>query len=207
MLHNRSYIDSYLDDMEKVVRSLPRTDIDRAIELLFSAWQRGATTFIIGNGGSASTATHFACDLQKCTIVDGKKRFKAFCLNDNVPLVSAWTNDSGFENLYSEQLRNFLRSGDVVIALSVHGGVGQDKGGPWSQNLLKAVALAKDMGAHTIGFSGFDGGALRDVAEVCVTVPVNSTPQVESFHLALEHLVTFCLREKILASQKEDANE
>ncbi len=199
MLKNQAFIDRYFCEMEEVIKSISRSDIDRAIELLFSAWQRGATVFIMGNGGSASTATHFACDLQKCTIVDNKRRFKALALNDNIPLASAWINDSGFENLFSEQLESFLQPGDVVIALSVHGGVGQDKAGLWSQNLLKAVHLAKERGAATIGFSGFDGGALKEMADGCIVVPFNSTPQVESFHAALEHLVTFCLREKIEA--------
>lgn len=198
-LNNEAFIGRYLSDMEKIARSLCREDIDKVIEMLFSAWRRGATIFIMGNGGSASTATHFACDLQKCTIADGKKRVKALALNDNIPLASAWTNDNGFDNLFAEQLKNFLQPGDVVIALSVHGGVGRDKAGAWSQNLLKAVYLAKESGALTIGFSGFAGGALKETCDACVTVPFDSTPQVESFHAALEHLVTFCLKEKIQA--------
>lgn len=202
MLRNKDYIDRYLVEMEVILRSISREDIDKVIEALFDAWRRDATVFIMGNGGSASTATHFACDLQKCTIVDGKRRFKAIALNDNIPLASAWINDNGFENLFSEQLENFLKKGDVVIAISVHGGVGRDKAGLWSQNLLRAFQLAKEKGAATIGFSGFDGGALKETADVCIVVPFNSTPQVESFHLALEHLVTFCLKEKIEESDE-----
>ena len=197
MLQNQDYIDKYFAEMEEIIGSIRRQDIDQVIDLLFRAWKRGATVFVMGNGGSASTATHFACDLQKVTIVEGKKRFKALALNDNIPLASAWINDSGFENLFSEQLRNFLEPGDVVIAISVHGGVGQDKAGLWSQNLLRAVEYAKEKGAETIGFSGFDGGALKEMVDACVVVPFDSTPQVESFHAVLEHLVTFALRQKI----------
>ena len=88
--------------------------------------------------------------------------------------------------------------GDVLIGISVHGGSGSDKAGLWSQNLLRAMQVAKDeFDATVIGLSGFDGGAFRQVADVCLTVPFASTPQVESFHLALEHLITFCLKEKI----------
>ncbi len=195
---NRVYIDKYFTDMRKVIDRMSVEDIDRVIELLFSAWKNDRTVFIMGNGGSASTATHFACDLSKCTIVDGKKRFRVICLNDNIPLISALVNDEGFDNLFSEQLKNLMRPGDVVIGISVHGGSGKDKAGSWSQNLLKAIKLAQDdYQGTTIGFSGFDGGAMKEMADACIVVPFDSTPQVESFHLALEHLICSCLRGKM----------
>ncbi|HYM12112.1 MAG TPA: SIS domain-containing protein [Bryobacterales bacterium] len=201
---NQPFIDRYLAEMQQVAGSLPRADVDRAIETLFDAWKRQATVFLIGNGGSASTATHFACDLSKVTISPGKPRLRAVSLCDNLPLMSAWINDHGFEHLFSEQLRNLMRPGDVLIAISVHGGLGQDRGGPWSQNLLRAVRAAREEFASTvIGFAGFDGGALKELADICVVVPAASTPQVESFHLALEHLITFCLQEKIAAYQDD----
>jgi D-sedoheptulose 7-phosphate isomerase len=195
---NRVYIDKYFSDMREVIGRISKQNIERAIELLFSAWQDDRTVFIMGNGGSASTATHFACDLSKCTIVEGKKRFRAICLNDNIPLMSALVNDEGFDNLYSEQLKNLMRPGDLLIGISVHGGSGKDKAGLWSQNLLKAMNLTKDVyGGTTIGFSGFDGGAMKELADACIVVPFDSTPQVESFHLTLEHLICSCLKEKI----------
>lgn len=195
---NLSYIENYFNQMKRVIRDISREDIDKAIELLFSAWLNEKTVFVMGNGGSASTATHFACDLAKCTIVGNKKRFKVLCLNDNIPLMSAWINDSGFDNLFSEQLKNLMNQGDFLLGFSVHGGSGEDKAGLWSQNLLKAIMLAKkDYQATTIGFSGFDGGAMKNLVDCCVVVPFNSTPQVESFHLALEHLICNCLKERI----------
>jgi D-sedoheptulose 7-phosphate isomerase len=195
---NQAFIESYLEDMKEIVDKLSEEKIDRVIELLFCAWKEGRTVFVMGNGGSASTATHFACDLAKCTIVEGKKRFRIICLNDNIPLMSALVNDNGFDNLFSEQLKNLMQEKDFIVAFSVHGGSGKDKAGLWSQNLLKAMILAKEeYSATTIGFSGFDGGAMRELADACVVVPFNSTPQVESFHLALEHLICSCLKEKI----------
>jgi len=195
---NLSYVENYFNQMKRVIRDISREDIDKAIELLFSAWLNEKTVFVMGNGGSASTATHFACDLAKCTIVGNKKRFKVLCLNDNIPLMSAWINDSGFDNLFSEQLKNLMNQGDFLLGISVHGGSGEDKAGLWSQNLLKAIMLAKkDYQATTIGFSGFDGGAMKNLVDCCVVVPFNSTPQVESFHLALEHLICNCLKERI----------
>ncbi len=201
-MKNGKYIDGYFSGMEEVIRDISRESIDSVVELLFEAWKNERTVFIFGNGGSASTATHFASDLAKSTIVDGKKRFRAIGLTDNIPLVSAWTNDSGFESIFSEQLKNLIRRGDVVIAISVHGGKGRDKAALWSQNLIRAIQLAKDYGCKSIGFSGFDGGLLKEMADACIVVPSSSTQHVESFHMALEHLICGCLREKI---EKEPA--
>lgn len=196
-MENKDFIKNYLSETKRVAEALSVSDIDKAVDILFQAWEKGNQVFTCGNGGSASTATHFACDLSKTTIVDGKKRFKAYCLNDNIPLISALTNDEGFDNLYYEQLKSLFERGDVLICISVHGGSGSDKVGLWSQNLLKAMKFAKDNGGKTIGLSGFDGGPMKEIADACIVVPVNSTPQVESFHLALEHLICSCLREKI----------
>lgn len=197
---NRELIKGYLSDMKKIIEAMPVEAIDKGVELLFAAWQKGNQIFICGNGGSASTATHFACDLSKTTAVEGKPRFKAYCLNDNIPLMSALINDEGFDNLFYEQLKDRFQEDDVLICISVHGGTGKDKAGLWSQNLLKAMKYAKESGGKTIGFSGFDGGPMKDIADVCIIVPANSTPHVESFHLALEHLICSCLKEKIVKS-------
>ena len=203
-MRNSEFIDRYFEEMEGIIHSIPRRDVDDIIELLFDCWKRRSTVYIIGNGGSASTASHFACDLSKCTIVDRKPRFKVISLTDNVPLNSAWINDSGYESLFAEQLESFVQEGDVVIAISVHGGVGEDKAGLWSQNLIRAMQLAKERKALTVGFSGFDGGVMKQMADACVVVPFPSTPHVESFHLALEHLICSCLKEKIEADAVAD---
>ena len=164
-MENRAVIEDYLSETRQITEAISVEDIDKVIRLLYQAWQDGNQVFICGNGGSASTATHFTCDLAKTTIVDGRKRFKAICLNDNVPLVSALTNDEGFDNLYYEQLKSLYREGDVIICISVHGGAGQDKAGLWSQNLLKAMQYVQDNGGKTIGFSGFDGGPMKEMAD------------------------------------------
>ncbi len=206
-MSNTAYINRYLDEMQTIIERLSREEIDRAIEVLFDAWQSDRSVFLMGNGGSASTATHFACDLSKVTIVNGQKRLRAISLTDNIPLMTAWINDNGFDNLFSEQLRNLMRRGDVLIGISVHGGSGRDKADRWSQNLLKAMLVAKEeFGGTTIGFSGFDGGAMKKMADVCVVVPFDSTPHVESFHLVLEHLITFCLKERIQAAVCEQSS-
>ena len=199
-MNNREYIETYFAEMKSIIDSISREDLEKIIEMLLEAWRKGNRVFICGNGGSASTATHFACDLAKTASVEGKKRFKAIGLNDNIPLMSAIINDSGFDNLFSEQLLNQFQKGDILICLSVHGGAGKDKAGLWSQNLLKAMRLAKELGGKTIGFSGFSGGPMKEIADACIVVPFESTPHVESFHLALEHLICSCLKENIKQS-------
>lgn len=171
--------------------------IDEAIEILFQAWKDERTIFVMGNGGSASTATHFAADLVQCTLSPHKKRMRAMSLFDNVPLSSALVNDRGWDNVYLEQLQTFAQKGDVGIGISVHGGSGQDKAGKWSQNLLKGLQYIKDLGGPTIGLIGFDGGAIKDLVDVPIIVPANSTPLVEGFHMVLHHLIVFRLKEKI----------
>ncbi len=200
---NRVYITQYLAEMVRITREISRQEVDRAIDILLDAWRRGRTVFVMGNGGSASTATHLACDLAKYTIVDEKPRFKVLGLTDNIPLVSAWTNDNGFGHIFVEQLRPWLKEGDVLIAISVHGGSGSGQAGPWSQNLVQAMVLARDRGAKVIGLSGFSGGAMKEMADVCIVVPVGEeplgTPLVESWHVVLHHLICFTLRRKIEA--------
>jgi len=197
------YINSFLEGVKQVAETIDRQAIARAMDLLYEAWQRGNTVFTCGNGGSAGTATHLAADLSKCTIVDHQPRLRALSLVDNIPLVSALVNDDGWDSVYEEQLKNLFRPGDVVVAISVHGGAGRDRAGLWSQNLLRAMHYARENGGFALGFSGFDGGAMRELADVCVVVPYHTTPHVESFHVVLHHLVTFGLAERLRAGAEK----
>ena len=190
-----SFVKEYLQELGAVTKRVSQVDICSVMALLYQAWKDGKQVFVAGNGGSASTATHFTCDLAKFTAVEGKKRFKAICLNDNIPLVSALTNDLGWDSVYYEQLRNLMNNGDVLVVISVHGGSGADKAGVWSQNLLKAAKYVQNNGGKVIGLAGFDGGALKQVADACIVAPVNSTPQVEGFHAVLTHLLCAGLRD------------
>jgi len=196
-MQSRRFINLYLQEQESITRRISREDINGVIELLYEAWRDGKQVFLAGNGGSASTATHFASDLAKFTSVEDRKRFRAIALTDNVPLVSALTNDLGWENVYVEQLKNLMDEGDIFVVISVHGGSGADRTGPWSQNLLKAAKFVKDNGGKVVGLAGFDGGILKQMADACIVVPINSTPQVEGFHVVLTHLICARLRELI----------
>lgn len=174
--------------------------IDEVIDLLFDVWREERWVYIMGNGGSASTATHLSADLAK-TICEkpGDKGIKTMPLFDNVPMISALINDWGWDDVYLRQLDTYYEKGGVGIGISVHGGSGGDKAGKWSQNLLKGLQYIKDRGGKTIGLVGFDGGAMKDLVDIAIVIPVNSTPLVESFHVVLQHLIVFGLKEKIHA--------
>jgi len=197
MLENEDFLDKYLKEVESITRRVLKEDIDRVIRLLYCAWKENKRIFLAGNGGSASTATHFASDLAKFTLVDGKPRIKALALTENVPWITAIINDLGWGNVYIEQLKNLMEEGDVFVAISVHGGSGTDKAGPWSQNLLAAAEFVKDNRGKLVGLVGFDGGVLKKISDACIVVPMNSTPHVEGFHLVLTHLICARLRELI----------
>lgn len=197
-------VQRYLDAAAEISSKVSTEAVNQAVDIIYEAWRQDRTVYTIGNGGSASTASHFASDLAKFAMVDGKKRLKAVSLVDNIPLVSAWTNDSGFQSIFAEQLDPWLQKGDVLVAISVHGGSGEGEAGPWSQNLLRAVMLAHERGAKVVGLSGFGGGALSKMADVCLVVPIDeeplATPLVESFHVALHHLVCLALKLRIAES-------
>lgn len=193
------FVRQYLEEMVVIARESDRAALTRFIDVLFGAWRAGNTIFTCGNGGSAGTASHLAADLAKYTSCEGKPRLRALSLVDNVPLVSALTNDEGFDKIYSWQLESLMRPADVLLVISVHGGKGADKAGAWSQNLLRAVHHAKNHGGKVLGLAGFDGGALRELADVCVVVPARSTPHVEAFHVCYHHMIAERLRDLIAA--------
>jgi D-sedoheptulose 7-phosphate isomerase len=200
MPENTSFITDFLKEVKRIAETISASDIDAFINALYNAWREGRKVFIAGNGGSASTATHFASDLAKFTSVEGKPRFKAYSLVDNAPLMTALTNDLGWPEVYVEQLKNLMSPGDVFIAISVHGGSGADRAGVWSQNLLKAAKYVKDSGGKVLSLVGFDGGALRQISDASILVPANSTPHVEGFHVVLTHMVCARLKELIAQS-------
>ena len=196
-MDHKKFVGDYLDGVDDVVRKISKEDIEAVIDVLHEAWKNDKAVYLAGNGGSASTCTHFAADLNKYVSDEAPHRFRAFALIDNIPLMSALTNDYGWSDVYSYQLESFMKEGDVFVGISVHGGSGSDKAGPWSQNLLKAVKVAKEKKGKVIGLVGFDGGMLRKLADAAIVVPADSTPQVEGFHLVLEHMICSRLKEVI----------
>jgi D-sedoheptulose 7-phosphate isomerase len=202
---NVAFVDRYLRETAEMAERTSREALAAAIAILFEAYGGDRTIYTCGNGGSAANASHLACDLAKFTWVDGKRRVRALSLCDNAALVSALTNDVGFGGVFVEQLRDHFVSGDVLVCLSVHGGSGSDKAGPWSQNLLQAARYAKERGGKVVALVGYDGGAIKELADACVIVPRSaaghtSTPHVEGFHEVYHHLICERLLELVRAS-------
>ena len=156
------------------------------VSILIRTRNSGNKIFTCGNGGSASTASHFVSDLLKTTITKDEKRFSAISLVDNFAINSAWANDVSFNDVFIEQLKNFLSKNDVVFAFSGSGN---------SSNVIRALEFAKKNGATTIGFTGMSGGMLSKICDYSYVVPSDDMLAIESFHLMLCHGIIFTLRE------------
>ncbi len=178
-------IAAYLSEMQGTLSKLPINEIERVVDLLRQARAQKKRVFLFGNGGSAATASHLACDLGKGTNAHGKPRLRAVALTDNVPLISAWANDSSYEDIFAQQLQEQVEPGDIAIGIS---------GSGKSRNVLNAIKVARSAGAITVGLTGFDGGDLKGLVDHCIIVPDNSMDQVEDVHLLLGHVMASCLR-------------
>ena len=182
-----SYIHRYIEDLEHTLANLPEERIEQVVHILHEARLNNQQVFIMGNGGSASTASHFVCDLGKNTRVKGIPNFRVMGLTDNMALFSALANDEGYENVFMQQLASHIQSGDVVIGISASGN---------SPNVVNAIELANSIPARTIGFTGFDSGKLGGMVDINLHVPSHLIEHVEDIHLVLEHLICKELREK-----------
>lgn len=206
-MDDQKFINVYFKDIKMLIEKLEPQNrlISDAIRLLFDAWKENKHIFLIGNGGSASTASHFAADLAK-TINDipGMRGIRALTPWDNTSLISAIVNDRLKENYFTSWLDTYYVQGGIGIGITVHGGSGSDFGGKWSQNLLESIRFIKNRGGKTIGFSGFDGGKIKDLVDICIVVPADSTSLVESMHVFLHHLIVFRLKELINSCKNKD---
>ncbi len=183
----------YFEMYPQVVASLPYEEIDQVIDELMNAYNHGKHVFTFGNGGSASLASHFACDLGKGTIVseNGQRRFRVLALTDNIPLMTAWANDSCYDQIFAEQLRNFVTPGDVAFAISGSGN---------SPNVLRGLEVARSHGARTIGITGFDGGKMKNLCNLCVVLRSNNMQIIEDFHLSMTHAIFSVIRHRVSES-------
>ena len=191
-----NFIQNYIGELKETLDNLSDEVVVQVLEILHEARLNNQQVFILGNGGSASTASHFVCDLGKNTRVAGTPNFRVMGLTDNMALFSALANDEGYENVFAQQLGNFLQPGDVVIGISTSGN---------SKNVINAIELANSGEAKTIGFTGFDSGELGLLVDVNLHVPSHSIEQVEDIHLVLEHLITKALREKAMEMVLDDS--
>jgi len=181
-------INSYFSELEQMVRAISRPDLERVLSLLENVYHNGHRVFIMGNGGSAATASHFALDLAKNTIMAGAPRLKAISLTDNVPLITAWSNDTAYEHIFAEQLANMIEPGDVVIGISTSGN---------SSNVINALLLARQYRAATIALLGARGGKIKKMVDAYVLAPGQNIEQEEDAHLILAHVITRHMREVV----------
>jgi D-sedoheptulose 7-phosphate isomerase len=182
-------LEDHINEVRAVLSQIPIAAIERVVEIILEAYGNGGHVYVVGNGGSATNATHFACDLSKATIVEGRARLRVTSLTDNVALLTAWANDTSYEKVFSEQLTNLLNPGDVVIAISASGN---------SPNVVSAIRAARLMGAATVGLVGFSGGRLLELVDAAVHVPSQDYGVVEDCHSVLEHAVTVCTKKALL---------
>jgi D-sedoheptulose 7-phosphate isomerase len=179
-------VTNYFFRMNNLLETMPIPSIVSMITRLAEARMKKQTVFIVGNGGSAATASHFANDLAKLTRRDDAPFMRIIALTDNVPLITAWANDESYEGVFSHQLETLVEKGDVLVAFSGSGN---------SPNVLQAIETAKEHGASTIGVTGFEGGKLASMVDTCVIVPANSMQLIEDVHLMLGHVTCLTLRD------------
>jgi D-sedoheptulose 7-phosphate isomerase len=188
------YLDEVASTLQKMEKDMPYR-VEEIVKTLVRARDRGRHIYICGNGGSASTASHMASDLNKGANRKDASRFRAVALTDNIPSMLAWANDASYDDIFVEQLRNHLEKDDVVIGISGSGN---------SANVLKAIHLANDEGAITIGLTGFDGGKLAQLAKIVYVVPNNVMQQIEDIHLLMEHMISLILRDSVECAGKNE---
>lgn len=184
MVDYTQQIENYLRAEKEILSKIRVEDISNVMNVLEKARLDGRRIFICGNGGSASTASHFVCDFNKGVSYEQEKKYNFECLSDNVPMMMAIANDISYDDIFIIPLKNKLAKGDVVIGISGSGN---------SENVRRALAYAKQIGAVTIALTGYDGGVIKDTADYCIHIAVNNMQIVEDIHLILDHMMMYIL--------------
>lgn len=198
------YARAYLDGLCALIAKADEQQIAELIREFQRAYDEDRQIFIIGNGGSAGTASHMACDLAKTVLGkkpdQSKRRFRVMSMTDNVPLITALGNDLGYEHIFTEQLVLYARSGDLLLVITGSGN---------SANIVKAAALARTMGLRTAGMLGFDGGIVKPLLDTVMLIPDFSYGYVEDMHMIMDHVITgyFCLQFADSLSKKGSADD
>jgi len=191
-----SDINSYFHCISNTIGNLPVESINLVSDILVRAYDDSRMIYLFGNGGSAALASHFACDLGKGTVNGTGKRFRVLALTDSIPMITAWANDANYEDIFAEQLANFTKPHDVAFAISGSGN---------SPNVLRGLRTAKELGATTIGLTGFAGGKLKELCDVCVIVPSDNMQVIEDLHLCVAHALFTVIRRKICRAERAHA--
>lgn len=177
-----SFTLDYKNDLLKTLDSIDLAKVEQAIEWFRETRDDGRHIFVCGNGGSASTASHFACDIVKGASFGRQKRFRIMALTDSLPTITAYSNDVSYECAFAEQLKNFATPGDLVMTISGSGN---------SPNVLAATQAARDMGCRTIALTGRDGGKLGPMADLNIQVPVPHMGRIEDAHMIVCHMIGY----------------
>ena len=180
-----SYGKTYIDNLVSDLNNIPLDKLDEIAAILENARKAGKTVFLMGNGGSAAMATHMACDFGKNTRLSGQNRLKVISLGDGMSALTAYANDEGYENVFSEPLLSLAEAGDIALAISGSGN---------SPNVIKGIETARKMGLITIGLTGFEGGKLLPLVDTCVVVKSRNMERIEDVHLVINHILTGLLR-------------
>lgn len=173
-----SDINDYMKRHQDAVDLMNADEINSLMNVLVSARDEGRTIFIMGNGGSAATASHFTGDFNKGASVGKEHKFRFICLNDNIPTMMAYANDCSYEDVFVGPLQNFFEPGDVVIGISGSGNSG---------NVVKALEWANANDGITVGITGYSGGKVREISKVNVHIPVDDMQIAEDLHMMLDH--------------------
>ena len=184
----KKFINNYFETLKTTIDRLDRQEIIRFIEILLEARENEKNIFIMGNGGSASTASHFCCDFNKVASHGFEKRFKFICLNANIPTMLAYANDISYDDIFVEQLKNLYKPGDIVIGISGSGN---------SKNVLKAVEYANLNDGITVGLTGYNGGRLKQTAKYSVNMNIDDMQITEDLHMVLDHMIVSIICEHI----------
>ena len=196
-----AYLDTYLSEIQRAWNAMDQQQVEDLIQLLCDAYQRGARVFIFGNGGSAANASHFCEDMGKGPLgkdIGIKKRIKAISLTDNVPYITAWANDEGYDCIFEQQLVNLAEPEDVAIAISGSGN---------SPNVIRAIEYANRHQLISVGITGFDGGKLAKLCTYNVHVPSNDMGLVESLHQIIMHAIVMRLKERLYDNEQEHSGD
>ena len=188
-------VEDYFRGLQSLSGRLPFEEVEQIVNLVMRAFENERTIFVFGNGGSAATASHVMCDMNKGTIAPGeRRRLKVLALTDNIPLITAWANDSRYEIIFAEQLKNFAAAGDVAFAISGSGNSG---------NVLLGLQAARDAGAATVGLAGFQGGKMKPLCDVCAVVPSDNMQMIEDMHHAILHSMFSVIKERIESGARQ----
>ena len=180
---------NYIDTVRFVLDNFPKEEVLTVTDLLCSARDKGKTIYVMGNGGSGLAASHFVADIGKSASYGKDKRFKVVCLNDNMSMVMSYANDVDYSQIFVEQLKNFISENDIVIGFSGSGN---------SKNVLNAIEFANQQGAITVGFTGYNGGQLKTLAQYSINSNVDDIQVSEDFHLMVIHIIMKLINEKDL---------